>query len=165
MSKARRRHEALLVELHREMKEGRGEGDRANEIGDEMNGLWEKLDDEERDLFDELSENLYLIAGERRVVPLDEGETIPSARRQMEIALEEGRDRDALALTRKLAELGPRLVDVIGGCWERLGFPLGAKCFHGFAIELRFPRVISTRRPGRHAERDDSDALRPAFAA
>jgi hypothetical protein len=165
MSTARLRHEALLVELHREMKEGRGDGDRANEIGDEMNLLWEKLDDDERDLFDALSEDLYLIEGKRRVVALDEGETIPSVRTQMEIALEERRDRDALALARKLPELGPRLVDVIGGCWERLGFDLGAKCFHDFAITLRFPRVTRSCRAGSPADHDDSDALRPASAA
>jgi hypothetical protein len=164
MSTERLRHETLLVELHREMKEGRGDGDRANEVGDEMNVLWERLDDEERDLFDELSEDLYLIEGKRRVVPLDEGETAMSVRQQMTLALQERRHREALALARKLDDRGPRLPEILAACWEGLGFFLGATCFQEFATGLRFKRVASTR-PPRTADRDESDALRPAFAA
>jgi len=120
MSKARQRHEALLVALHREMTAGRRDGERADAIGDEMNALWHDLDDEERDLFDELSEDLYLIEGKRRVVPLNEGETIASVRERMALALGEQRARDALVLARKLPDLGAGLVEAIGACWERL---------------------------------------------
>ena len=124
MPTARQRHEALLVELHREMKEGRGEGDRANEIGDEMNVLWEKLDDEERELFDELSEDLYLIEGKRRVVPLDAGETALSVRQQMTLALQERRDPRGAGAgpeARRSRGHGSRRSSV--GTGRRLGFP------------------------------------------
>jgi hypothetical protein len=165
MSDARSSHEALLVALHQEMKAGRRNGERANAIGDEMNELWAALDDEERELFDELSEDLYLIEGKRRVVPLDEGETIASVRRQLAIAVDARRDRDALTLVRKVSDVRPELTDLIGRCWERLGFPLGAKCFRDFAwaqmAVLRFKRATRTAPPTR-ASGDDSDALRPA---
>jgi hypothetical protein len=179
MSSARDKHETLLVQLHREMKEGRGNGDRADAIGDEMNELWAALDDVERELFDELSEDLYLIEGKRRVVPLDEGETVASVRKQMATALDEHRDRETLALARKLRDAGPELTYVIGRCWARLGFPLGATCFFDFAeqqveaqldlaraqpdprITARFRRTAGKPLPGRQG-RDDSYALRPA---
>ncbi len=146
MSNARHRHEALLVQLHREMKEGRGSGDRANAIGDEMNDLWAKLDNEERELFDELSEDLYLIEGKRRVVPLDEGETIASVREQLALALDERRDRDALALGpearrhRSTAHLRHR--QVLGDSASSWGQVLPRFCLEA-PVQARGPRRSS----------------------
>lgn len=135
MANVRDRHEDLLIKLHLEMKEGRGQGERANKIGDEMNALWAELDDDDRDLFDELSEDLYLIEGKRLVAPMAEGETLDSVRKRTAIAFKERRDRDVLTLVRKLSEVDAQLAYVIGRCWERLGFLLGAVCFYDFAYE------------------------------
>jgi hypothetical protein len=117
MATARDQHEELLVQLHREMKEGRRDGERADQIGDEMNRLWAELDDRERELFDELSEDLYLIEGKRLVAPLEEGETVESTWRRTAIAFKEGRDRDTLALVRKLSELYGRVVRMVEVAW------------------------------------------------
>jgi len=47
----------------------------------------------------------------------------------------DGRNRDTLALVRKLSELGSQHSYVVGRCWERLGFFRGAVCFYDFAYE------------------------------
>jgi tetratricopeptide (TPR) repeat protein len=125
----------LLILLHEEMKQGRQNGPRADEIRDEMDLLWHELDDDERDLFDELSEDLYLIEGKRIVTPMKEGETIESVRRALTSAFKDHRDRDTVALARKLGDGDPMLPYVLGRCWERLGFLRGAVCFYDFAYE------------------------------
>jgi hypothetical protein len=135
MATARDQYEELLVQLHREMKEGRRDGERADQIGEEMTRLWAELDDHDRDLFDELSEDLYLIEGKRLVAPLEEGETVESIWRRSASAFKDGRNRETLALVRKLSELGAQHSHVIGQCWERLGFFRGAECFYDFAFE------------------------------
>ncbi len=57
------RYQGQLVELHGEMRSGCGEGERARELRAEMAETWPKLTDEQRALFDHLSEALYALDG------------------------------------------------------------------------------------------------------
>lgn len=132
----RAQYEALLVQLHGEMRAGRGEGPRSEELRNEMASLWYALSEDDATLFDELSEDLYLIEGKRAVVPLAGGETAEAVWQQLAQAFKNGENREALALTRKLPSINGRTVHAIARCWEKLGFPRAAVCFYDFANEL-----------------------------
>jgi tetratricopeptide (TPR) repeat protein len=132
----RSRCEALLVKLHGEMRAGRGEEHRAEELRSEMAALWSDLTDDEATCFDEISEDLYFIEGQRVVVPLEDGETAETVLLELAKAFKAQEDRRALGLTRKLPSVDARTAYVIARCWERLGFPRAAVCFYDFANEL-----------------------------
>jgi tetratricopeptide (TPR) repeat protein len=123
------------------MRAGRGEAPGAEELRSEMTDLWHNLSGDEPTLFDELSEDLYLIEGERVVVPLAEGETAETVLQQLAKSFKAHEDRRALALTRKLPSIDARTAYVIGRCWERLGFSRAAVCFYDFANELE-PKAV-----------------------
>lgn len=129
-------YEPLLVELHREMRAGRGEGDRAQLLRAEMDRLWYELDDEQQELFDELSEDLYVIEDKRHVVPLADGETVGLVDQQMRLAYEANEEHRALSLIRKLPTIDAAIAHTMGRCWERLGFVHASACFDAFANEL-----------------------------
>lgn len=132
----RARYEALLVELHREMKAGRGEAVRAEEVRREMDALWYSLSDEEQETFDELSEDLYVLEEKRRVVPLAAGETVERVYEQMQAAFKSREYRRALALMRKLPSLEAPIYYAMARCWESLELPRAAVCFYDFANEV-----------------------------
>ncbi len=132
----RTRYEALLVQLHGEMRAGRGDAKPAENLRSEMAALWYDLSDDESTLFDELSEDLYLIEGERATVPLAEGETTEAVWLELAKAFKTGKNRRALSLSRKLPSIEARTTYAIARCWERLGFPRAAVCFYDFANEL-----------------------------
>ncbi|MDI3284888.1 hypothetical protein [Polyangium sp. 15x6] len=137
MSKsAREGYEALLVELHREMRAGRRDGERAEAIAAPMDAFWYQLSEDEQTLFGELSEDLYLIEDKRRVVPLAEGETLASVMQVLATAFKANDARRTLELLRKKPTLEAPDVYAIGRCWSDLGFHLGAACFYDFANEL-----------------------------
>jgi hypothetical protein len=70
MSEELLRHaERLLVELAREMREGRGDLELADRLRDELDAPLQKLDSRETILVKALSADLYLIEGERRIEP------------------------------------------------------------------------------------------------
>lgn len=133
---AREQYEDLLVKLHREMRAGRGESARAEELRAEMDALWHELTDEEQALFDELSEDLYVIEGKRRIVPLAEGETPALLEQRMMAAFKAHDARLQLSLLRKWPALDANAVYVMACCWDRLGFFLGAVCFYDHANAL-----------------------------
>ncbi|MDC3954518.1 hypothetical protein [Polyangium jinanense] len=133
----RAKYEALLVALHQEMRAGRREGQRAAEIEGEMDAPWYALSDDERALFDDLSEDLYIIEGKRRIEPLAEGETPVSVMQQLPAAFKAKDDRRTLQLLRKLPTLEAPHVYVMGRCWDRQEFFWGAVCFYDFAKELQ----------------------------
>jgi len=127
----RAKFEELIVELHREMRAGRSKGEKLDQIDAEMDRLWPTLSSEDRGLIQDLSADLYIIEKKRRIVPLAEGETLEEVREKLSFA----EDREALALLRKLPELGLRDIYALGRCWEGLGFHLGAVCLYDFAFE------------------------------
>jgi len=132
----RARYEHLLVNLHREMRTGRGEGEHAEELRAEMNVLWYELADDEQALFDELSEDLYIIEGKRRVVSLSEGETEQLISQRVSTVFWSDDDRQTLSLIRKLPSIDARSTYAMARCWKRLGFSLAAVSFYDFANEL-----------------------------
>lgn len=137
MSKsARARYEALLVQLHGEMRAGRGEEAPANELRNELGDVWYRLSEDEQAVCDQLSEDLYLIEGKRTAVPLSEGETAESVAHQLAAAFKAEDNRHALELIRKLNSIDVPSTYVMGRCWEREGFFRAAVCFYDFANEL-----------------------------
>ena len=126
-------YETLLVHLHREMRAGRGDGERAEALRNEMDHLWYTLDDEEHALFDELSEDLYVIENKRNILRLAEGETVELVDQQMRLAYDASEDRQALSLIRKLPAIDAAIAHTRGRCWERLGFVKASVCFDAFA--------------------------------
>jgi tetratricopeptide (TPR) repeat protein len=135
-SPPRVRYEDLLVKLHREMRAGRGEGARAEELRAEMDALWYELTEDEQALFDELSEDLYVVEGKRRIVPLAEGETPALLGQRMSAAFKAHDARLQLSLLRKWPAFDANAVYVMARCWDRLRFFLGAVCFYDHANEL-----------------------------
>jgi hypothetical protein len=130
---ARAQYEGLLVRLHAEMRAGRGDEARANELRNEMAAVWYGLGDDEHAVCDELSEDLYIIEGKRARVPLSEGETAASVVQRLAAAFKAEENRPALELIRKLASLDARIAYAMGRCWEREGFFRAAVCFYDFA--------------------------------
>lgn len=134
---ARVRYEALLVQLHREMRAGRGDEARAHELRNEMADAWYGLSEEEQALCDELSEDLYVIEGKRASVPLSEGEPVESVSQQLAVAFKAEDNRGSLALIRKLPSIDDRIAYVMSRCWDRQGLFRAAACFYDFAHELK----------------------------
>jgi tetratricopeptide (TPR) repeat protein len=133
---ARAQYEAFLVRLHAEMRAGRGDEARANELRNEMAAVWYELGDDEHAACDELSEDLYIIEGKRAPVPLSEGETAVSVAQRLAAAFKAEENRRALELIRKLASIDARVTYAMGRCWQREGFFRAAVCFYDFANEL-----------------------------
>ena len=123
------------------MRAGRRDEEKREEIGYEMDALWHASSEAEQALFAELSEDLYVIEGKRRVVPLAEGETLEGVMQALPGAFSGQNNRKALELLRKLPSLEARDVYAMGRCWERLGFFLAAVCFYDFANELE-PKAV-----------------------
>lgn len=65
----------LLVDLHTEIREGRGDGEKADNIRDEMDKPWYQLTYDERVLHNLASADLYQIGREEIQVPLEETDT------------------------------------------------------------------------------------------
>ncbi|MDI1431884.1 hypothetical protein [Polyangium sorediatum] len=127
----------MLVELHREMRAGRSDGERADRLRDEMDAPYLAASEEEQAHLDDLSEDLYIIEGKRRVEPFVEGETQAIVSQKVNEAFLGQDDRQALSLIRKLpSPLEARYVYAMGRCWERQGFFHAAVCFYDFANEL-----------------------------
>ena len=131
MTSARDRHEELLVQLH-----ACSNAEEADRIRDQMAELWQDLDDDERELFDLLSEDLFIIEGERIVTPRVEGETAELVWHQISQAFREQRPADVLVGLRKIADLGAQDAYAFGRSWDKLGFRRGAVCFYDFAYSL-----------------------------
>jgi tetratricopeptide (TPR) repeat protein len=136
----RAQYEALLIELHSEMRAGRGGEPRANELRDQLAAVWYGLGEDEQAICDELSEDLYAIEGKRASAPLSEGETLTLVMQQLASAFGAGNNRRSLELIRKLTSIDGRSAYVMGRCWEREGLFRAAACFYDFANELE-PKV------------------------
>jgi hypothetical protein len=68
----------LLVELHTEIREGRGDDKRADDIRDDMDKPWYNLRGEELEIHNKASGDLYQIGKDEILIPLEEGETLES---------------------------------------------------------------------------------------
>lgn len=133
----RARYEVLLLQLHGEMRAGRGDKARANELRDDMAAVWYKLSEDEQAVCDELSEDLYIIEGKRVAVTLSEGETAESLAQQLATAFKSEDNRRALELIRRLTSIDAQSTYAMGRCWERQGFLRAAVYFYDFANELK----------------------------
>jgi hypothetical protein len=125
--------EDLLIQLHLEMKAGRGEGDQADYLREEMEVPERSLSDEERKFLNNLSGDLYIVEGEDRYIIGSYPEE--TTRSELLDALNDSRWDEALELFRRLHEL--RLGDLqnIGRCYEELGFHKGAAEFFKFVVD------------------------------
>jgi len=128
-------YEALLVQLHSEMRAGRSDEARASELRSEMAAVWYRLSEDEQAIYDELSEDLYILEGKRVPVPLSEGETAVLVAQRLASAFKAKENRRALELIRKLTSIDASLSYVMGRCWERAGFLRASVCFYDFANE------------------------------
>lgn len=68
----------LLVHLHTEIREGRGDDKLADDIRDNMDKPWHSLNSEELKIHNEASGDLYQIGKDEILKSLEEGETIES---------------------------------------------------------------------------------------
>jgi tetratricopeptide (TPR) repeat protein len=94
-----RRHEHLLVDLHRLIAEGQGDSADADRIRDDMEARWWQLSDEEQERLEGLSADLYALNDEEvwSVVPATKAGEWRAARDQ---ALENGRWAELVQLLR-----------------------------------------------------------------
>lgn len=136
-------YEVLLVELHMEMRAARGEDERADELRQEMDTLWHMLTAEEHAIFADLSEDLYILEGNRRIEPLADGEALDSVLRELSSAFRNVDFLRVLALLRKLPiALQAHHIFVMGRCWDSQGLSRAAVCFYDFANEAE-PNAIT----------------------
>ena len=132
------RYECLLIQLHQEMKEGRGDDEVADNIRNEMEEPWYKLTEEEGPFFNDLSGDLYIIEEKHTPIPMEESETQESVQADLVKALVHRQHKEALVFLRKLEKLDLVHLYIMGDCWEALGFPRGANCFHYYVYERMF---------------------------
>jgi hypothetical protein len=126
--------EDLIVRLHIEMSEGRGDGEIAEGIREESEDPWYALSDENRDLLDNLSGDLYnLDKSELRYI-VDEY-TEESSREGLKTALENSQWVEALRFSRRLRKLQLEDIRNMGRCYEGLGFLKAAAEFLKFASD------------------------------
>lgn len=173
---ARLQYERLLVELHREMRAGRSNSAVADGIRREMDAPWYELTDEEQALFDELSEDLYIIEGKRRMLPLDADLTPEDISQKAQEVFKQDKIRETLVFLRKLPTLSSEVISAMARCWMKLGFHDACVCFFDYADELQrrdlFYRSeifseIAPRRPAQsvHARRRTVKARSPQRSA
>src|SRR5579871_3919230 len=117
----------LLLELHRRIGEGQGDSDQADRLRDEMDPLWDEMDERERRRIRGLSEDLHgLREGRPAPLPMDR-QAVRAWRGQAVAAYQQsktGNVDDLLALLRRPypAEVpahGIRLLQA--RCWRRWG--------------------------------------------
>lgn len=137
-SDALNKYEELLVQLHKEMRAGRADGQKADEIRDQMDIPWYDLTEFEQASIKDASGDLYLIEEGSSKRHLDIGETHESNRKCLIIALKENDSAKALCFFRRLEKLEAIHYYIIGRCWEQLGFSVIAKCFYEFVYEYEF---------------------------
>jgi tetratricopeptide (TPR) repeat protein len=134
-----RLYEKLVVRLHRELRHGGVDSADADAVRDEMDAPWAQLSTEERSALDLLSEDLYEVAGKRRVVPLADEDTSGSVLHGAKMSLQRRDYRRTLELLRK-APPQALPIDVrlymLGRCWDELGFSLAATEFFDSAYEV-----------------------------
>lgn len=84
-----RAHERDLVELHKEMRAGRGDDERADRLRDAMEWAWRQLDESQRLQLGQLSADLAMIERDEYTVPLDADVDPDDLKRNANAAYEE----------------------------------------------------------------------------
>lgn len=135
-------YETLLVDLHREMRAQRSEGPRAEDLRRQMVAPWYALTEEEQALFDDLSEDLYVLEGKRIALPLDKNETLDDVRMRLRSALLDGQCQLLLSLLRKLPTLNADDFYLMARCWRNAGFTQACFCFYDYADEIKSTDVL-----------------------
>lgn len=131
----RQRLENLLILLHKEILEGRGDGEIADTYRDAMDGDWYLLDSTDRSLINHLSGDLYMISDREIKRPISIGEDTEELEKQYRLAFSDGRWIDTLHILRKIHISPPHELSFIRACcWGKLGFQYAAVCFLEFSI-------------------------------
>ncbi len=132
-----RAHERDLVELHKEMRAGRGDDERADRLRDAMESAWRQLNESQRLQMGQLSADLAMIERDEYTESLDAEVDLDDLKRSANAAYEEKRFGEALVLFRKAPNLWMpfRLARMRAVAWHALGLREAAKCFLDFAIE------------------------------
>jgi len=137
-------YERLLVRLHEQFVLDNPDGKEADRIREEMDDPWSRLTDEERDLLNHASGNLYLLHGTWRSVKgeVNEGDlaraTDPLEKLRLLCRIDfnhplwESWDRRRLA--RELAQV-----------YEAIGLKLVAKEFASFRSVPQYERLVRAR--------------------
>jgi hypothetical protein len=139
---------ALLLELHRLIGEGQGDSDQADRLRDEMDPLWDELDERERDRIRGLSEDLHglregtptPLAMDRQAVRAWRGQAVAAYQQS-----QSGHVDDLLALLRRPypAEVSVHVVRLLQArCWQRLGVPDVGLVFLQAAEQSLFSEII-----------------------
>jgi hypothetical protein len=139
----------LLLELHCLIGEGRGDTDQADRLRDEMDPLWDQLDERERDRIGGLSEDLHGLR-EARPAPLPMDHPAVRAWRGQALAAYQqsqgGNVDDLLALLRRPypAEVPAHVIRLLQArCWQRLGVPAVALVFLQAAEQSLFSEILA----------------------
>jgi hypothetical protein len=133
----RTQYEKLLIDLHHEMRAGRANSWQAEDIRQKMDAPWYELTEQEQEVFDDLSEDLYIIEGKRVTTPIEENETVTDIRHGIETAFRGGDFRLALSLLRKVPNLDAGSIETMAQCWAELGYHRASVCFYQYASVLR----------------------------
>ena len=121
---ARTEYEKLVIDLHREIHAGRGDGAVADRLRDQMDMPWFSLSEAERAQLQYLSEDLYELGGERSPVALGQGENVATLLEQAKHTLARQPDR-TLAMLRKIPDgVLPKSVRfyMMARCLDQLGY-------------------------------------------
>lgn len=139
---------SLLLRLHRVIGEGQGDSDQADRLRDEMDPLWEEMDERERDRIRGLSEDLHgLREGRPAPLPMDR-QAVRAWWGQVVAAYQQsqsGSVDDLLALLRRPhpAEVPGHVVRLLQArCWQRVGVPEVGLVFLQAAEESVFSEII-----------------------
>lgn len=142
LSEAAKKMESFLVLLHTEIREGRGDENRADEIRDEMDHPWRELTTEERALHNHMSGDLYFIGKDEIPYQLEEGMTPEENRNYIFSELTHKRWITALEGLRR-----PSIISRCENlflrylCYKGLGYLVAAKAFNDAFEKESIPLV------------------------
>jgi tetratricopeptide (TPR) repeat protein len=123
-------YEHFLIKLHNEIREGRGDDNAAEEYRDQLDIYWSKLTEDEIDLLDNLSGDLYMLSDREIKLPLDADEDVSAVDQQAFQAFKDKRWLETLALLRRDVLPPAHVVAYARArCWDALGFSDAALCF------------------------------------
>jgi hypothetical protein len=140
----------LILRLHRLIGEGQGDSDQADLLRDEMDPLWDEMDERERDRIRGLSEDLHsLREGKPAGVRMDR-EAVRAWRGRVSVGYQQSQSGDVDRLLGLLREPYPSEVPALvvrllqARCWQRLGVPdLGLAFLHA-AEQSLFEEMLGT---------------------
>src|SRR6187399_3211490 len=129
--------ERLTLRLHVLIRAGRGSEEEADRVREQMVDIWQTLSPEHRALLDNLSGDLFMLAGDEE---LDAGEGASPSKAAFADAWNRQDWVGLLALVRR-RELRMQIPDAVaayfrGRCWSSLGYFDAAVAFFDYAAQL-----------------------------